>query len=232
MWKDPRFIFTLHLWQPVFEALRNSTSPEECNKRLAHLKLAGRHRPVGRSTAFSFPSTANVMCKGSKRRKNHRREGYTMGPSSRLPLVLSVVRNRSLMRRSYLHRAFLTEADAGRPHPKFNGLTVDQHVDLKEAWRRWQLANWPGPKLELQLADIYLPKRHNVDNTRGKAARTASNGSSATNSTASTTPGEAGRADVAGKGITPGNIVERLRETGGKIGGIDACLIPGMPCGR
>jgi hypothetical protein len=33
------------------------------------------------------------------------------------------------------------------------------------------------------------------------------------------------------KPITATNLGERLRETGGKIGGIDACSIPGLPCG-
>ena len=79
------------------------------------------------------------------------------GPIDRLPLVLSVVRNTTQMRRSFLRRAGLSDADGHLPHAKFNGLTVDAHVALKEAWRRWQLARWPGPSLEIHLDHVHLP---------------------------------------------------------------------------
>lgn len=133
--KDPRLIFTLHLWHSLLARLQDS---HLCTGRTRHAKRLRRK-----------------LC-------SHRMRSST-GPVDRLPLVLSVARNLTAMRRSYLARANVTSAAAAtRPQQAFEGLTVDEHIALKEAWRHWQLEMWPGPKLEVDLAAVQMGRRWNV----------------------------------------------------------------------
>lgn len=144
VWKDPRLIFTLHLWHPVLAHPQNITSG---------MCKVQRHTPRLRN--------GRAVCRHAT--SLTRKQGLgALGPSARLPLVLSVTRNLTLMRRSYLRRAGISAAQAAHPLPQFNGLTIGAHIALKEAWRRWQFARWPGPKLEISLSSVRLPKK-NVD---------------------------------------------------------------------
>ena len=135
VWKDPRLIFTLHLWQPLLARLQDS---HLCTGRTRHAKRLRRK-----------------LC-------SHRMRS-SPGPIDRLPLVLSVARNLTAMRRSYLARANVTaDAAATMPQQAFEGLTVDEHIALKEAWRHWQLRMWAGPKLEVDLGAVQMGRRWNV----------------------------------------------------------------------